>query len=385
MTTIFSNFVTIALILLIILCCILILIFQDQFSFLVDEKLVEFQSPIKPFITDYRGDLMLNTCIAILAVDFPSLYPRRFAKCESFGISIMDAGVGSFVFSSAIVSQTARGIFKSESLSKRMKRMFASMMPMLVLGFARFFSILLSNYPEHVTEYGVHWNFFFTLAGVSIGVNLIDILFPRLSKYSMVIGIFCAIVQDFILRMGIREYILSDERVGIVGQNKEGIFSLLGYLSIYYLGCGFGQMIHRAKEKNEWKITMIVCWIPTIFWLIVFLILNKYFEVSRRMVNLGYIAFTCLLNTIMVNIHLLISAFTKKSSTTIVNSASTNSLAFFLLANLLTGAINLSIKTLYQGTMTALCILIIYMFSVSFVFSFFVKNKINTIWKIKIR
>jgi hypothetical protein len=42
----------------------------------------------KPWLSIYRALLMLHTCAAILAVDFP-VFPRRFAKVETFGVSLV--------------------------------------------------------------------------------------------------------------------------------------------------------------------------------------------------------------------------------------------------------------------------------------------------------
>ena len=62
----------------------------------------------QPFISWFRSYINVATAISILAVDF-KIFPRRFAKAETFGTGVMDVGVGAYVISNAIVSPEARG------------------------------------------------------------------------------------------------------------------------------------------------------------------------------------------------------------------------------------------------------------------------------------
>ena len=51
-------------------------------------SLENFAPSSKGFLTTFRGYLTMGTCFAILAVDFP-IFPREYAKTESFGISLV--------------------------------------------------------------------------------------------------------------------------------------------------------------------------------------------------------------------------------------------------------------------------------------------------------
>ncbi|CAG8667441.1 5599_t:CDS:2, partial [Dentiscutata heterogama] len=128
----------------------------------------------KPFLSAFRSCMMILTCLSILAVDFP-IFPRRLAKTETYGTSLMDLGVGSFVFSSGIVA--ARPFLKKpENRFKPFKgqllRAVRQALPILILGFIRLMMVKGVDYQEHASEYGVHWNFFFTLGFLPIFVTI---------------------------------------------------------------------------------------------------------------------------------------------------------------------------------------------------------------------
>ena len=62
----------------------------------------------KYMFTVLRGATVLFTVIAILAVDFPVVFPRRYVKTEWYGAGLMDIGVGAYVFTGAVVRGAKR-------------------------------------------------------------------------------------------------------------------------------------------------------------------------------------------------------------------------------------------------------------------------------------
>ncbi|KXN83497.1 GPI-anchored wall transfer protein 1 [Leucoagaricus sp. SymC.cos] len=219
--------------------------------------------PFMIALTVYRAHMMLMTVLAILAVDFP-VFPRMLAKCETFGISLMDLGVGSFVFSQGLVSAIpliSQPYHLLEPTSRKLLKTIRKSIPIIVLGGIRVLLVKGTDYPEHVTEYGVHWNFFITLALLPIFQVL---LHPLLSRYLIsFIGLALAFLQQTFLSSYLSSFILTTTtpRTTLLTQNKEGISSLLGYLSIHILediklrlmffgGRGIGRFISIKLEEE---------------------------------------------------------------------------------------------------------------------------------------
>jgi len=86
---------------------------------------------------------MVLTIFCILAVDFP-IFPRFLAKCETWGTSLMDLGVGSFTFSHGLVSL--------RSTRSSWSRLARRTVPLLLLGAVRILLVKRTEYPEHVSE-----------------------------------------------------------------------------------------------------------------------------------------------------------------------------------------------------------------------------------------
>ncbi|KAL1925212.1 uncharacterized protein VTP21DRAFT_95 [Calcarisporiella thermophila] len=311
----------------------------------------------RDYISVYRAGMMLMTCAAILAVDF-TIFPRRFAKTETWGVSLMDLGVGSFVFSSGVVS--ARVYLKPQSFGKRMWKAIQSGLALLGMGAARLAMVKGVEYQEHVTEYGVHWNFFFTLGFLPPFVTG----FAAIRRYVRfaVVGLLVAVGYQYALSKGLQAFVLDAPRTDLISMNKEGICSFTGYLAIFLIALEVGTLVFENQGSGDLKPVWAMAvglWI--LFggsWRVL------HIDISRRMANLSYVLCTAALNTTMILLFAQVerlSPHALQKTPRLLSALNANGLAVFLVANVMTGLVNFSIHTLRTPPLQAYWVLVGYL------------------------
>ncbi|CAK0851997.1 unnamed protein product [Prorocentrum cordatum] len=311
------------------------------------------------FVAEYRAVVMMTTCIVILAVDFPSIFPRAHAKTEEFGYSLMDLGTGSIIVSSAICSKAARGERQGRGLGKVMARALA-LWPVLLIGFVRFALVRGTDYHVPTSEYGVHWNFFFTIAVVNLVSTAAD-LGPAASAAAGVVILLA--YQFYLSALGGSDFILHAPRVGLFSANREGVLSCAGFLGIHWLAVALGALIrHRAYQAASRKLALLAAAAGglAVTWCLEALGV----AVSRRMCNLPYCVLTLAVNALVLGglaaVDLLWPGSRPKMPS-VYTGVQDSMLVTFLAANLCTGVVNLQIQPLLVPCYAAMVIMICYL------------------------
>eukprot|EP00667_Euglena_gracilis_P009640 EG_transcript_9798 len=323
-----------------------------------------------PYLEGYRSMLMLTTCFAILAVDFP-VFPRRFAKTETFGISVMDVGTGCFVFSNALVY----GSRQLQAGVVAWRRTFTSFLPLLALGLGRLAFIKGADYHEVVEEYGVHWNFFFTLAGLPL-LMLLTSRLPGLRALSpLPLGLLVLAGHQFALsRLGLTQYVVGPDRSNLLAANKEGLASLPGYFGLYCVGAGVGAALFRplavvggSLGQRLAQPAVRVLWLALACAVVALILLDRHVQPpSRRLCNATYVAFTVAYNLWFVGgfmlVHLLHPSSPEVATAQqLLPAVNANQLACFLLGNVLTGLTNMALDTVHTPPAVAHAVLQLYL------------------------
>ncbi|KTW28801.1 hypothetical protein T552_01431 [Pneumocystis carinii B80] len=334
---------------------------------------------LRSYITIHRAAVMLITCLSILAVDF-RIFPRKFAKVETWGISLMDLGVGFFVFSSGVVAiKSIKKNYekKTISFSKKLVLCFKQSYMFFVIGFIRILITKASDYPEHVTEYGVHWNFFFTLGFLSLSLVFLQFLRQYLKSYLVIIALLLICNESLTRKEHVLTYVLNASRTNLISSNKEGLFSFIGYLTIYLAGIHIGEHIfYRSlpskKDKSitiyQYKTTLKMFLYSILYFIVYFyfLFFGKY-PISRRLANLPYVSLVSACGCGAIGCNMLIEfifyGLSSKYTDTVpllLHSVNKHGLIVFLTANIITGLVNSLINTLEVSNIVGFLILLIH-------------------------
>jgi len=335
----------------------------------------------RPYLAAYRAAMTLATACAILAIDFHA-FPRRLGKTRHHGIGLMDVGSGSFVLANALVSREARGVPPTKEchfgvepycLGYNLVVALHNTLPLLICGTVRAVAVYAFDYQQPVEEYGVYWNFFFTLAAVCAAGQLVKIP-PKFSALAGVLVL--AAHQHFLTNRGIGEFIRGDAR----GDdwhllNKEGVFSLPGYYALYLMGVGVGNLLERsvlalhdvrtseqpsdkaskpsrhgkAGDKWAWQWLLRLGILAGWFWGAA-LACHLYVEpVSRQSANAAYVLWMMAFNTqtlcaFVFGALLFPNAFGRTAK--LLDVCNRRLLVVFLVANATTGIVNVCTDTM---------------------------------------
>lgn len=201
-------------------------------------------------------------------------------------------------------------------------------------------------------------------------------------------------------------------RDNLVSANREGIFSAPGYVSLYlasiYIGTllkSDGQEVLKVKEVVHKTGKMLI--ISMCCWKMIY-VCSGMFGVSRRTANMGYnfwvLAIGCSMVTLFMitEIYIYYTNFNRpqwqqmeinnKSQLDepdfhvpyvplILQAINYNGLAFFLIANLFTGIVNICFQTMLLGNFASLVIITYYIFLLNVIMVFLFVNKFKLkIW-----
>ncbi|KAK3859861.1 hypothetical protein Pcinc_034050 [Petrolisthes cinctipes] len=308
-------------------------------------------------VTSLRGMLNLVATVAILAVDFRS-FPRRFAKTEEYGYSLMDTGAIGFVIANGVVEGR-----------KRCSLWFVVRdgVMLTILGVGRLWLTRMADYQHHITEYGLHANFFFTLAFVKVSCSWWA---WRLKMSGAVAVAVCLCMCHHLwLTAGGGEALVFGPapRDTLFLANREWVVSMPGYLASYFMGLALGSYIFSSSVRNNTpKLTNMMVGLAVCLFGCVLALHNYLGPPSRRLANPTFVLFAMFFSILALAHYLvaetLVSSILPGLSAipVVFHAINRRPLLCFLLANVITGIINKTINTLAVDYPWDVCIIATY-------------------------
>ena len=277
----------------------------------------------------------------------------------------MDVGVGSFIISDALLSKPNQQQLSRESVKAAGQ--------LAMVGLLRIVATKAIAYQEHVGEYGVHWNFFLTLAAVKLaGLGI-----P--TKASGVVGLALGVFYQILLSgFGLADYVNSELRdeASLLSMNKEGVISLIGYVFLHCLARFFAHssqmytLADRTSPQSTKRSLVHTHFFYTVgftgaCWFVALILDATVESVSRRSVNAAYVFWVMANNLTWILClyggRLLLDLQEDCFLCMVINKTAFGA---FLAANVLVGLVNSMMDTLAVTDGIAIVILAAYMFLV---------------------
>mmetsp|Transcript_16800 Transcript_16800/g.19958 ORF Transcript_16800/g.19958 Transcript_16800/m.19958 type:complete len:580 (-) Transcript_16800:256-1995(-) len=404
------------------------------------------------YLSYYRSTVSYLTFVAILAVDF-TIFPRSFAKTETYGYGLMDLGAGSFVFSAGLVSWYAKllqpsssssssktpGATTSTSTRQQQRRLLQNAwkrcLPLAGMGLLRLWTTKGLDYQEHVSEYGVHWNFFFTLCVVGVSSTMARLVCVEVCRWFGDGGNGGGLISLWVILLVGYQWALSNDDGGgdgswqeyieegprhctatyapfklvntnnetnglwtsflssscdLLAANREGVIGSIGYLILYLASEDVGRLCLTRQPPQpqpskglvvvdeEYQQGQRLLRTTLTFWMLHYISTSIFgIPVSRRSTNASFILWTIAHNTSILYLTWLAfrlsktntinSTTTATRNTPIFDALNRHGLIVFILANLMTGAVNLSMNTLEATRGVALMVIFGYLAAVGVV------------------
>lgn len=286
-----------------------------------------------------------------------------------------------------------------------------SALPLIMIGIIRIIANNELEYQEHTSEYGIHWNYFLTMGVVAILPPILPTA-TTTTKLGWVLPIIVlltiyqlALSTTSTFNQTLQEYIEMAPRHCTTGTsnfchffaaNREGILGCIGYLSLHLAGEYIGHYYiwnttttittqqatisssSSTRNTTTTSTTTATCrelfQLATYLWILLFVLTYGLgLPVSRRSTNAPFCIWAMAHNVLLLAIlRYLFPPFnttTTSSSTNtttstmvprIMDTVNRHGLIMFLIANLLTGLVNLTIPTLEIGDEMALGIVFVY-------------------------
>ncbi|WEL39396.1 putative membrane protein [Encephalitozoon hellem] len=223
-----------------------------------------------------RVRVLIMSCVAItiFASDFSFYKGGKLGKSMSYGLKLMDIGVGSFVYNA--------GFFSSKATPQRKVE---NVLSSFFFGILRYLSKVLLKLDVNDAEFGIHLNFFLIL-GV---LNLASLFINTWADFSIGFGM-CLLHEVFLKFFGLEKLIYTTKRSNIITANIEGIAFILPQMGMFLMASEISKVVFKKKNMG-----IIVLY--NLFFVSILLGASTYSTSCRRIHNLYFCMVIMLLHT----------------------------------------------------------------------------------------